>query len=111
MIDQSALNIRTQGEQLLDLTQAMLAAAKADDWGAFELLELQRSVLLERIFSNPADAESAKLHLIEVVKEILLIDQAICKLISQQRDLAAEELRYLKQARVGNMAYQIAADT
>jgi hypothetical protein len=110
MNDESALDIHTQGNQLLALTQAMLAAAKADDWEEFELLEQQRSAMLDRIFANPADAESAKLHLVDAIKEIFLLDQSICNLISQQRDWAAEELRHLRHAREGNKAYQIAAD-
>lgn len=110
MKTESALDMHAQAEQLLNLTQAMLAAAQADDWDAFELLEPQRSALLEMIFGSPAAGESVKLQLAGVVKEIQLIDQAICSLISQQRDQAAEELRHLKHAREGDKAYRIAAD-
>jgi hypothetical protein len=46
----------------------------------------------------------------DVIKEIQIIDEAICNIICQQRDQAAEELRHLKHAREGNKAYQIAAD-
>ena len=110
MKDEPLLDIHTQAEQLLDLTHAMLAAAQADDWDVFELLEPQRGALLEMIFSSPAAEESVKLQLAEVVKEIQLIDQAICDLISQRRDQAAEELRHLRHAREGNKAYRIAQD-
>ena len=110
MNDEPALNICTQAEQLLDLTQAMLAAAKSDDWDAFELQERQRSVLLEMIFSHQALEESARLQLTPVLKEIQLIDKTITDLICQQRDQAAEELRHLKHAREGDKAYRIAVD-
>lgn len=110
MKDEPELDMHTKADQLLDLTQAMLAAAKSDDWDAFELQEQQRSAMLEMVFGSQTVEESAKLHLIDVVKEIQLIDKAICNLITQQRDQAAKELRHLKHAREGDKAYQIAAD-
>ena len=110
MKDEPPLDIRAKADQLLDLTQAMLTAAQADDWDEFELLEPQRRALLEMVFGNRATEESVKLLLADVVKEIQLIDQAICNLITQRRDQAAEELRHLKHARQGDKAYRIAAD-
>ena len=110
MKDEPLLDIHMQAEQLLDLTHAMLAAAKSDAWDAFELLEPQRGALLEMVFGNQSTEELVKLQLAEVVKEIQLIDQAICDLISQRRDQAAEELRHLRHAREGNKAYRIAQD-
>lgn len=110
MKEDATLNICAKGEQLLDLTQAMLATAQADDWDEFESLEHQRRSMLETIFNDPAMDESAKLTWADQVKEIQLIDQAICDLITQQRDQAAEELRHLKHAREGNKAYQMTID-
>jgi hypothetical protein len=110
MKDQPTLDIRTKTDQLLDSTQAMLTAAKSDDWDEFELQEQQRSAMLKLVFSNQTIEESAKLHLANVIKEIQLIDKTITDLISQQRNQAAEELRHLKHAREGNKAYRIATD-
>lgn len=110
MNNESALNMHTKADQLLDLTRAMLAAAQSDDWDEFELQEQQRSAMLDLVFGSPTDLESAKLHLADAIEELLTIDQDITALISQQRDLAAQELRHLKHAREGNKAYQIAAD-
>jgi hypothetical protein len=111
MKDEPALDIRTKADQLLDLTQAMLTAAKSDDWDEFELQEQQRSAMLEMVFSSQTTIEeSDKLHLANVIKEIQLIDKTITDLICQQRDQAAEELRHLKHAREGNKAYRVAAD-
>ena len=104
------LDIRAKAEQLLDLTQAMLAAAKADAWDEFGLLEPQRSALLEMVFDSQTLEESDRLQLADVVKEIQLIDPVICNLISQRRDQAAEELRHLKHAREGDKAYRITQD-
>ena len=109
MKDEPALDLQTLGNQLLDLTQAMLTAAKSDDWVEFELLEELRHAMLEMVFGNQAE-ESTKLLLIDVVKEIQLIDKTICNLITQQRDQAAEELRHLRHARDGNKAYRIVID-
>ncbi|MCF7967408.1 flagellar protein FliT [Methylobacter sp. Wu8] len=110
MKNEPVLDMHTKADQLLDLTRAMLAAAQSDDWDEFELQEQQRSAMLDMIFGNPDDMESAKLHLADAIEQILLIDQEITALISQQRDLASQELRHLKHARQGNKAYQIAAD-
>ncbi|TAN70613.1 MAG: flagellar protein FliT [Methylobacter sp.] len=107
---ESILDIQTQADQLLDLTQAMLTTATADDWDAFELLEQQRSAILEMVFSSQAIDESAKLYLTTVIKEIQLIDKAITNLIIEQRDQAAKELRHLRHARESDKAYRIEAD-
>jgi hypothetical protein len=108
--DEMALDIRTNTDQLLDLTRAMLAAAEADDWDKFGLQEQQRRVLLEMVFGSQTIEESTKLHLTNVISEIQLTDKTITRLIIQQRDLAAEELRHLRHAQEGNKAYRIAAD-
>jgi hypothetical protein len=110
MKDEPALDICTKAHQLLDLTQAMLAAAKSDNWDEFELQEQQRSALLEMVFSSQTLEQSARLHKANMIKEIQLIDNAITGLIRQQRDQAAEELRHLKHAREGNKAYRVAVD-
>jgi hypothetical protein len=110
MKNESVVDIYIEGDRLLELTQTMLKAAKSDDWDTFEMLEQQRGEALEEIFGNQANAETAKLYLADVVDKIRLIDQAICNLIIQERDLAAEELRRLKHARKGNKAYQMAVD-
>jgi len=104
------LDVWAKAEQLLDLTHAMLAAAKADAWDEFEVLEPQRRALLEMVFGNQTLEESVKLQLADVVKEIQLIDPVICNLISQRRDQAADELRHLKHAQEGDKAYRIAQD-
>ncbi len=111
MKDEPAPNIGANTGRLLDLTQAMLAAAKSDDWDEFILQEQQRNMFLERIFDSQTFEESTKLHLADVINEILLIDQVITRLIIQQRDQAAEELRHLKHARVGDKAYRVAIDS
>jgi hypothetical protein len=104
------LDKRTKADQLLELTQAMLMAAKLDAWDEFELLDQQRSVIMEMVFSSSSDDESVKVYLAEVVSEIQLIDQDITLLIVQQRDQAAEELLHLRRAREGSNAYRIAVD-
>lgn len=104
------MDIHAQGNHLLALTNAMLVLAQTDAWDEFELLEQQRSDILNRIFGNPDNAESARLHWVDMIKEIQRIDETIRHLICQQRNQAAEELRYLKQAHEGNKAYQAADD-
>ena len=108
MKDNLSSDIRIKAEQLLDLTHAMLIAATADDWDAFELQEQQRDAILKMVFDRTIE-ESAKLHLIDLVKEIQLIDKTITNLIIQQRDQAAEELRHLRRARESDKAYRVEA--
>ena len=110
MNDESTLDSCAKSRQLLDLTQAMLAAAQADDWDEFESKEQLRRTMLEAVFNDPAMDESAKLTWADLAEEIQLIDKAISALIIQQRDQAAEELRHLKHAQEGNKAYRIATD-
>ena len=49
-------------------------------------------------------------HLATVIKEIQMIDQDITRLIIEQRNQAAEELRQLRRANVGSNAYRITID-
>ncbi|MGZ4955843.1 MAG: flagellar protein FliT [Methylobacter sp.] len=104
------MDINTEADHLLNLTQAMLRAAELNDWDEFESQEQQRSAMLEMFFGDETLTESIKLQLVNIVKEIQLIDKSITKLIIQQRDQAAEELRHMKHAREGNKAYQTMAD-
>ncbi len=110
MKDAPLLDIHTKADQLLDLTQAMLAAAESDDWDEFELQEQHRRTMLEMVFGSQTVTESDKSSLAGVINEIQLIDQVITALIIQQRDQAAKELRQLKHASAGDKAYRIAAD-
>ncbi|MGZ5013387.1 MAG: flagellar protein FliT [Methylobacter sp.] len=109
MKDETILDVVTKASQLLNLTQAMLVSAKSNDWDEFRLQEQQRHAMLEMVFANQTFADSAKVHLTNVIDEILLIDKTITSLIIHQRNLAAEELHHLKRASAGNKAYQIAA--
>lgn len=96
---------------LLDLTQAMLAAAESDDWDEFELQEQRRSTILKRIFdSQQPITEPIKLQLNDIVEQIQKADKSIINLLIQQRDQASEELRNLRHAREGDKAYRITAD-
>ncbi len=101
------LDMNTKTDQLLNLTRAMLATATADDWNAFELLESQRRRMLEIVVETQTVEES---HLATVIKEIQMIDQDITRLIIEQRNQAAEELRQLRRANVGSNAYRITID-
>jgi hypothetical protein len=95
--------MNTKTDQLLNLTRAMLATATADDWSAFELLESQRRRMLEIVVETQAIEES---HVAATIKEIQLIDQDITRLIIEQRNQAAKELRQLRYANVGSNAYR-----
>jgi hypothetical protein len=110
MNDETVVELRAAAEQLLDLSQAMLAAAKSDDWEAFELREHQRSVLLDGICGRQPPDEATKLFLAPVIEQIQQLDRASTDLIVQQRDVAASELRRLKNTRQGHNAYQTVAD-
>lgn len=115
MIDElskeESTDIHTKTDHLLNLTQTMLAAAQSDDWEAFELQEQERRAMLEMVFDTQTVVdESVKLHLVNLIKEIQLIDKTITDLISEQRDQAATELRHLRHAREGDKAYRIAID-
>lgn len=110
MEDELTLDMRTKAARLLDLTQAMLKAAESGGWDEFELQEQQRSAMLKLVFDDQAIEEAVKRQLIDIIKEIQLIDETIINLIRQQRDQAAEELRHLKHARESDKAYRATAD-
>ena len=109
MKNEPPLDIHIETDQLLDLTQAMLTAATADDWDTFELREQQRSAMLKIVFSRTAE-ELAEAYLVDVIKKIQSVDKTITNLIIQQRDQAAEELRHLRRARESDKAYRVESD-
>lgn len=110
MKDEAIAELRALAAHLLDLSLAMLTAAKADDWAAFELRKQQRSAILEGICGRQPLDEAIRLFLAPVIEQIQRLDRASTGLILQQRDLAAEELRRLKHTRQGHNAYQRVAD-
>jgi hypothetical protein len=110
MQNSSVLDIHFKTDKLLDLTRAMLEAAELDNWDEFELQEQERNAILKVVFDNHITEKAVKLHLLEIIKEIQLIDKIIISLISQQRDQAAKELRHLKHARQSAKTYRTAAD-
>ena len=103
-------DLQAKADQLLELTQAMLANATSNAWGEFEQQEQQRRVLLETIGGSQNNEIAATFYLAEVIENIQLIDKTICGLITESRDQAADQLRQLRRSQVSNKAYQIVAE-
>lgn len=80
--------------EALELTQAMLAAAKATDWPQFARLHEQRAQLLKPGLYNHADAPSLLPQLDAVQKELTAVlasahEEARRNLLDSQRGYAA----------------------
>jgi hypothetical protein len=71
-------------EQALELSHAMLAAAREADWERLIQLEAERQPLVTR--QHPLDNETHRL-----LGEILACDRELVTLIAQARDAAAEQ--------------------
>ncbi len=78
--------------RLLELTEEMLALARAGDWSAFGQCERDRRLVSQELFAlpvPPADAPAVT----EQVRRVLELDQALIALATQGRAEAAQALR------------------
>jgi len=87
--------------QALELSQQMLQAAEADEWGSLVALEAERAPLLPQLFAG----EQLTPELSAVVEQIIAIDQRTMALGEKGRNLAGKELRSLTQGRQATSAY------
>ncbi len=88
-------------EDILRLSQAMLSAARSEDFERLAQLESRRSELLARI----PELGISPLQLAEALKQIKALDRAILAILEQEQETAAESLRKLRHARRAVTAY------
>ncbi len=88
-------------ENILRLSEAMLSAARSEDFERLARLESRRGELLTRI----PELGISPLRLVEALKRIEALDRAILAILEQERETAAESLRKLRRARRAITAY------
>ncbi len=93
-------------QTVLELSSAMLAAAREGDFETVRGMEVKRRQLLEKLFVRPPEGEEGAQSLRQVIEQIQTLDNALMKLIRQERDQAAQQLQQLKKHNQASRAYQ-----
>ncbi len=93
-------------QTVLELSSAMLAAAREGDFEAVRGMEVKRRQLLEKLFVRLPEGEDGAQSLRQVIEQIQTLDNALMKLIRQERDQAAQQLQQLKKHNQASRAYQ-----
>jgi len=88
-------------EDILRLSQAMLSAARCENFERLAQLESRRSELLAGV----AELEASPLQLAVTLRQIQTLDRAILDILERERETAAEALRKLRRARRAVTAY------
>jgi hypothetical protein len=87
-------------EQLLALTQAMLASAEAGDWERLASLEQTRLPLFHQVFAQVVASNA------QLARKVLTIDEKTLKLAESGRPALQRELLIMKNSDMANSAYQ-----
>lgn len=90
---------------LLELTEAMLDHARAQDWGALARGELERQNLARDLFSTPVPADAAT-TVAECIRQVLALDTELLALTSSARDDAAQTMHDARQGQKALDAYR-----
>lgn len=95
---------RPDWQQIAAMSQAILAAAQANDWDAVSALEPQRRTLMEAFFAYPvgvADADAVA----QGIREVLDVDREVMVLCQQTKDALSQQMGQLTQGRRAEAAY------
>ncbi len=91
-------------EELVLLSQAMLARAGEHQWEAVAELELRRRDLVLRFFEHAADEQDAA-ELAAGIKRILSLNERIGELVQQFQGQLGNEIHAQKAGRAATAAY------
>ncbi|HHJ39568.1 MAG: hypothetical protein AXA67_09655 [Methylothermaceae bacteria B42] len=93
-------------QTVLELSSAMLAAAREGDFETVRGMDIKRRQLVEQLFLKIPEGEEGVQSLRQVVEQIQTLDSALMQLIRQERDQAAHQLQQLKKQNRASRAYQ-----
>lgn len=83
---------RKKAFRLLELTQAMLEHARAQDWVALARHEYERQELARDLFATPVPQDAAA-TVAECIRQMLDLDTELLSLTSAARDEAAKAMQ------------------
>ena len=93
-----------QLQQILLLSQEMLAKAGDHEWGLVAEIEARRSELVMRCFQQPAQQQHAA-EVAVAIQEILRLNRQISDLGERYRDQLGNEIHSNKLGRTASAAY------
>ena len=100
----SSNTLQDYAKQALDCTERMLLLAEQQDWQALATLEIDRSILLGRLFEHPNLPDMLS-KLADTLRLIIELDQKTIALSQSARDTLKSELSLLVQGKKAVHAY------
>lgn len=101
----SPMSDNSVSEALLSLSQAMLAAATANEWNEVGKLEMQRQALLEKVEAEIAAGGSDIVALGDLLRKVLALNKRMIALGERSRAELLEAMGGLSQGRKAVNAY------
>ena len=97
----------SSSKKLLNLTQAMLVAAEAGNWGEVAKFETRRQAILRKLEAtiNSTDIETSRDAIANDLREVLSINTRVLVLGEQVRSELAGSMSGLRQGRKAVDAY------
>ena len=93
-----------QLQQILLLSQEMLAKAGDHEWGLVAEIEARRSELVARCFQQPAQQQHAS-EVAAAIREILQLNRKISDMGERYREQLGSEIHSSKLGRTASAAY------
>lgn len=91
--------------ELLELTQSMLAHARAGEWADLAAKEDRRQRLARDLFATPVPAEAASV-VADCVRQVLDLDQELIQLTEAGREEAAKAVKNAQKGQQAASAYR-----
>lgn len=95
---------RPDWQQIVAMSQQILASAQAADWGMVSSLEPQRRQLMEAFFAHQVGATEAA-QVADGIRQVLDIDRDVMNLCQQAKDGLESQKTQLTQRRRADAAY------
>ncbi len=97
-------DLRDLAKALSTLSLEMLDLARKEDWEQVQQLEEQRRQLMTRLFAEPL-LPAAAFDVGNCIQEILTCNSKIVDLIQRRKNLAAEQVKTVRQGRKISQVY------
>ena len=91
--------------QLQEISQTMLALAKANNWEQLPELEIKRKSLMQSFFERQPVSTRNSVEIEQVIKNILSINDKIAHLAEQEKITIGQKLHGMKKRQNVHSAY------
>lgn len=101
---------KPMADELLLLTEKMLAAAEASRWDELDALQEEREQVIAALFADLEPSQLGDLAWISTIREVQKINDALMQVATFERDRTGHELLSFRNARKAESIYASALD-